>query len=123
MSKFKAIKFGADESLNKWDPNKYPEEGIFIVDDITQSDREIIIVNKKSNLTVTLGFYEEWIHTLAQASSPANESLLFKLQVLKLTKAIEDPQYKQLLAMLASGEQVDYQMAEESIKTLLNTKT
>lgn len=123
MSRFKEIHIDTLNGANKWDVNTYPSEGIFLVTDTSISGKELLIVNKKVSMVLILGFEHDWNHTLEGLHETDDNPLLFKLQVLKLTGAVEEGQYKQLLAMMASRSQIDYEMARDSIKTLLNTKT
>lgn len=111
-------------STNIYDAGQYPSSGIFLIKHTDSSVEEFVVVNKNVHLVQYIGSRFDWENVLQGSESPAsnNEITLLKLQLLKLTKSIEEQEYKQLLAMLACGHDNDKLMAEETIKTLLNTK-
>lgn len=101
----------------------YPESGIYKVSG-NDNIIEYYYVNKITNLVFFIDSADNADFIFQEeAKTYSNDILLLKLQLLKLTNVIDDSQYKQILAMLASGNHQDIYMAEESIKTLLNSNT
>ena len=111
-------------SIDKFSTDAYPKSGIFLTHctDISMMD-EYMIVNKSNSMVLFIGFENEWESVFNNEDTPNDNSIgILRLQTLKLTNTIDDSQYKQLLAMLASGKE-DASMAIDSIKTLINTNT
>lgn len=112
------------DNTYKYDALQYPQSGLYLVTDTTLPNKEFVLVNKEANITVFIGCEFDWTTVIERSagSTTTNEITLLKLQLLKLTDSIEEQEYKQILAMLACGNPTDKLMAEDTIKTLLNTK-
>lgn len=103
---------------DRFNSGLYPKTGLYYVS--TEIGTSYVYVNLIDNIVTFLGDDPETKRFFGSGGLIPDE--VFKLQVLKLTGTIEDPQYKQLLAMLASSD-VDRLMARDSIKTIYNTST
>ena len=84
-----------------------------------------MIVNDPTKTFHTIpGYYDSNFNQISTYSNLNDMSLIqkdlliHKLQTLKITKNIEEQQYKSILGMLASPDERDQEMARLSIRTL-----